>query len=328
MQKRNKVLVTGSGGFIFSNFIRQAFYDKLDRDYTFISVDKVKRSRAIYNVYTNKNHTFYVGDVADAHFMNVIFEVERPDIVIHGAAETFVDTSIENALPFIRSNVLGTQVIIDACLRWKASKLIYISTDEVYGHLETEDEPPWPETAPLKPRNPYAASKASGELLVRAANTTHGLAYNITRSCNNYGPRQDPEKFMPKIIKNVLEGKNVPVYGQGRQVRDWLHVLDNCEAIIKVMTDGKPNETYNVAANQEYSNIEVFQAVCNTLGKGHELIEFVPDRPGHDFRYSIDASKLKDLGWKPQYKFKDGIQQCISWYVNNQWFLKLDSSQK
>jgi dTDP-glucose 4,6-dehydratase len=322
MQKRKKVLVTGTGGFIFSNFIRQAFFNKLDREYTFISLDKVKKSRALNNVYTNKNHTFYIGDVADAHFMNVVFEVERPDIVIHGAAETFVDTSIENALPFIRSNVMGTQIVVDSCRRWNTERLIYISTDEVYGHLQTEDEPAWSETAPLAPRNPYAASKASGELLVRAAHTTHGLTYNITRSCNNYGPRQDPEKFMPKIIQRVLDGQKVPVYGQGLQVRDWLHVFDNCDAIIKVMTDGKPNETYNIAANQEYSNVEIFQMVCNVLGKGYDLIEFVPDRPGHDFRYSINSSKLRELGWCPKYKFKDGLVQTAQWYVNNQWFLR------
>lgn len=275
--KKKKVLITGSGGFIFSNFIRQAFYNKHHKDFNFVSIDKVRKSHAIYNIYTNENHKFYIGDIADAHFINVIFEIERPDIVLNAAAESYVDNSIDNAAPFITSNVMGTQVLIDAALRWGVERFIQISTDEVYGHLESENDPAWPEAAPLAPRNPYAATKASAELLVKAAHHTHGLQYNITRSCNNYGPRQDPEKFIPKIIKHVLEGKKVPVYGQGQQVRDWLHVADNCDAIMTIITKGKPNETYNIAANQEFSNIEVFHEVCKIMGRGDDLLEFVKD---------------------------------------------------
>jgi len=318
---KEKILITGTGGFIFSNFVRRAIYNR--EQYNFVSIDKVKKSNAINNVYTNKNHKFYIGDVADSHFLNVVFEVERPDIVIHGAAESFVDSSIENASPFIISNILGTQNIVDSCVRWKTKRLIYISTDEVYGHLEHEDEPAWTEKCELLPRNPYSASKASGELLVKAAHETHGLQYNITRSCNNYGPRQAAEKFIPKIIQKILNDEKVPVYGQGLQVRDWMHVFDNCAAIMKILHDGKPNETYNIAAGQEFSNVEVFQEVCNVLGKGHNLIEFVKDRPGHDFRYSVNAKKLRAIGWEPFYKFKDGLAQTAQWYVNNQWFLKI-----
>lgn len=321
--QRQKLLITGTGGFIFSNFVRRALYAKAP--YNIVSIDKVQKSQAINNVYTNKNHKFYIGDITDPHFVNVIFEIENPDVVIHGAAESHVDKSIESVSPFINSNVLGTQIIIDACLKWDVKKLVYISTDEVYGQLENENEPSWTESAPVNPRNPYAASKAAGELLIRAAHETHGLIYNITRSCNNYGPRQTADKFIPKIIKSILNEEKMPIYGQGMQVRDWMHVLDNCDAILKILSDGKPNEIYNISANQEFSNVEVFQKICNVFGRGYNLLDFCDDRKGHDFRYSIDSNKLKKLEWKPFYKFKDGICTVINWYINNQWFLKMEN---
>lgn len=314
-----KVLVTGTGGFILSNFIRYAIYEK--SPYTFISIDKVRKSSVLDNIYFNKNHKFYIGDVSDDHFVNVIFEAERPDIVINGAAESFVDASINNARPFITSNILGTQVLIDASLKWGVEKFVQVSTDEVYGHLESENAPSWTENSPLNPRNPYSASKAAAELLVQAAHQTHGLNYVITRSCNNYGPRQDPEKFIPKIIKHILENKKVPVYGAGMQIRDWMYVDDNCSAILKILSDGKNNEIYNISAGQELPNIEVFQRICNEMGGGHDLLEFTAERPGHDFRYSIDSSKLRSLGWAPKYKFNDGIKLTINWLNNNKWFL-------
>ena len=322
--KKKKVLVTGSGGFIFSNFIRRAFRTK--QPYNLSSLDRVREGQA-YNVYLNQDHKFYVCDIRDRHVLDVVFQIESPDVVVHGAAESFVDNSIENAQPFITSNILGTQNIIDACLKWNVKKLVYISTDEVYGHLTDEDAAAWTEDALMNPRNPYAASKASGELLVRAAHQTHGLTFNITRSCNNYGPWQHQEKLLPKIVKSVLHGQKMPVYGQGLQIRDWLHVHDNCDAIFRIINDGVDNETYNISAGQELPNIEVFQRVCNVIEEcggphGHELIEFVKDRPGHDFRYSIDSSKLRALGWSPEYRFNDGINQTIAWYINNQFCLK------
>src|SRR3972149_10143360 len=192
MGERQTILISGSGGFIFSNFIRKAIYDKMN--YNFVSIDKIKKSNALNNVYTNKSHKFYIGDIADEHFVNVVFEVEKPDIVLNAAAESFVDSSIENANPFIHSNVLGTQVLIDACLRWGVKRFVQVSTDEVFGHLTDENAPAWREDAHMAPRNPYSASKGAAELLVRAAHETPGLTYNITRSCNTYGPRQDPEK--------------------------------------------------------------------------------------------------------------------------------------
>lgn len=322
MSKRKKILITGTGGFVFSNFIRQAFFNK--ENYCFVSIDKIKKPYAIHNMYIHKDHSFYPGgDISDPHFVNIIFEKERPDIVVHGAAETFVDTSIKNATPFVNSNILGTQVVIDACLKWNVEKLVYVSTDEVYGHLEDEDAKSWTENTPINPRNPYAVSKASAELLIKAAHNTHGLQYNITRACNNYGPWQDSEKLIPKIIKHIVEENKIGLYGQGLQMRDWMHVFDHCSGIMKVIKDGAPNEIYNISAKQELSNLEVFQRVCNTLNTGHNLIEFIDDRPGHDFRYSSDSSKIRNLGWSNKFKFNDGIAETCKWYLNNKWFFRL-----
>jgi dTDP-glucose 4,6-dehydratase len=276
-------------------------------------------------MYWNKNHTFHIADIRDQHVIDVIFQFEKPDIVIHGAAETFVDHSFIDPNSFVTSNVLGTQVIVNACIKHGVQKLIYISTDEVYGQLTSEDEPSWTEDSPINPRNPYAATKAAGELIVKAANQSHGLVYNITRSANNYGPRQSPEKLIPKAIKNILKGIPIPIYGQGSQLRDWTHVFDNCTGIMTVLKEGKPNEVYNISANQEFSNIEVIQNICNVMKTGHDLITFVEDprKGGHDFRYSINSDKLKKLGWKPTIKLSDGLSNlCVPWYLNNQWWFK------
>jgi dTDP-glucose 4,6-dehydratase len=292
-----------------------------DRAYTFASVDRVNFPN--YPLYINKNHSFYPADIRDDHVMDIIFKYEQPDIVIHGAAETFVDNSLKDPNSFVSSNVLGTQVIINCCLKHKVQKLIYISTDEVYGQLTSDSEPPWTEESPLNPRNPYSATKAAGELLVKAANTTHGLIYNITRSSNCYGPRQQPEKLIPKAIKCVLGGDKMPLYGQGQQMRDWTHVVDNCSAIMAVMDKGAPNEVYNISATQEFTNLETLHEVCNALGRGHDLIEFIKDpRGGHDFRYALDTTKIRNLGWSPTYKFKEGIKDTVQWFTNNQYFLR------
>lgn len=320
MADRKKILVTGSCGFIFSNFVRKAVYDK--QPYQLISLDRVSLN-TINSMYWNKNHTFHVADIRDQHVIDTIFKFEKPDVVIHGAAESFVDSSLLDPNSFVTSNVLGTQVIINACVKHKIDKLIYISTDEVYGQLTDESSESWKEDAPLNPRNPYSATKAAGELLVKAAHESFGLKYNITRSSNNYGPRQFPEKLLPKTIKCILENKPIPIYGQGQQIRDWTHVYDNCSALFSIINSGKDNETYNISANQEFTNIEVIQEVCNVMGKGHDLISFVEDpRKSHDFRYSVDTTKLKNLGWKATTKFKDGIVDTVQWYLSNQWFIK------
>lgn len=320
-----KVLVTGAGGFIFSNFIRKSLFNK--SNYTFVTVDYCKGPNVLNNIYANKSHKFYVGDVADRHLMSVIFEAERPDIVIHAAAESFVDSAIADASAFVHSNVQGTQTIVDMCLKFGTERLIYISTDEVYGHLQDESAPAWTETSPIAPRNPYSASKAAGELMVQAAHHTHGLQFNITRSCNNYGPRQQARNFIPKIIKSVANQLPMPIYGQGRQVREWIHVEDKCAAIMTILDNGKANEIYNISSGHEFTNIEVFNEICNIMQseyklEGHHLVSFVADRPGHDFRYSVSADKLRQLGWRPTWKFKKGLEHCVGWYMNNPWWFR------
>lgn len=317
---KKKVLVTGSAGFIFSNFIRWAIRYHKD-DFEFVSIDKIARPEGMHNVYANRGHKLYIGDVCDRHFVDVVFQLERPDIVIHAAAESHVDDSIAKADNFVMSNILGTQVIIDKCREYNVGRLCYISTDEVYGQLLEENAPAWKESAGLHPRNPYSASKASGELLVKAAYETHGLQYNITRSCNNFGPRQSPNKLIPKILKCIMEEKPIPIYGQGAQIREWIHVADNCSAIMSIL-NGPANETYNISSNYEMSNLELVNMICNIMDGGHSLITFVEDRAGHDFRYSVDNSKLKALGWKSNFKFKNGLQHTCKWYSNNRWFLR------
>ncbi|MDP2685263.1 MAG: dTDP-glucose 4,6-dehydratase [bacterium] len=313
-----KVLCTGSCGFIFSNFIRLGI--RYSPNYSFVSVDKVASSYSLNNVYAHNRHKFHLADVSDAHIMDKIFELERPDVVIHGAAESNVDDSIASANAFITSNVLGTQVIANACVKHGVDRLIYISTDEVYGQLGPDDKQ-WTEESPISPRNPYSASKACGELIVKAASHTHGLKYNITRSCNNYGPRQAPKNLVPKTIKNIFEGKPIPIYGQGSQIREWIHVADNCFAILHILEHAAENETYNISAGFELTNIEMVQDICNILGTGHDLISFIADpRPGHDFRYSVDCKKIRALGWLPEFKFKKGLEMVVQWYSNNKWF--------
>jgi dTDP-glucose 4,6-dehydratase len=316
---KKKVLITGSCGFVFGNFIRKAIYEK--HPYSFVSIDRVN-ANAINSMYWNKNHTFHVADVRDQHIIDIIFQFEKPDIVIHGAAE---DESANSS--YLTSNILGTQVITNACVKYNVEKLIYISTDEVYGQLTSEQDPSWTEESPINPRNSYAVTKAASELIVKAANQSHGLMYNIIRSSNNYGPRQTTDKLIPKAIKNILQGTQIPVYGKGLHMRDWTHVFDNCAGILTVLNDGLPNEIYNISSNQEFTNIEVIQKVCNAMEKGYNLISYTDDPRKNvnntDFRYSINSNKLKSLGWKPNIKLSDGLNNsCIPWYLNNQWWFK------
>lgn len=320
MQKK-KILITGSSGFIFSNFVKQAIY--LNSPYKLVGVDKITNRNSLNDRYIHDNYTSHIADITDAHCLDIIFDFEKPDYVIHGAASSHVDVSLKNPNEFIENNVLGTQNIINYCLKYKVEKLIMISTDEVYGHLTNENDIALKEEALLNPRNPYSASKAASELLVKAANQSFGLKYNITRSSNNYGRKQTADKLIPKVIKCILNNEKIPVYGQGLQMRDWLHVNDNCSAILTILEKGKDNEIYNISANQELTNIELVQRICNILNKGWDFVEFVADRPGHDFRYSIDSSKLKSLGWKPEYNLKAGLPEVVGWYeLNKNWALK------
>lgn len=311
-----KILITGSCGFIFSNFMRKAMREKWD--YTFVSVDQVLAPYNRYNVKTNKDHNFYMGDIADELFMDNVFSIEKPDIIVHGAAESFVDDSIRSAKPFIHSNVVGTQVMVDMAMKHNVSKFVYVSTDEVYGQLG-KNGASWTEDVSPKPRNPYSASKLCGELIVYAANQTHGLNYNITRCCNNYGGGQPPRNLVPKIIFSILNKRPLPIHGNGQNIREWVFVEDHCSAIKTIIENGISNETYNIGSGIELTNLEMVNAVSKYLGQEPQ-IDFVKDRAGHDFRYSVDCSKIKKLGWKPQFTFDKGIQKCVQWYLDNPWY--------
>lgn len=315
---KKTILITGGGGFLCSNFIRTALFNK--SDYRFISIDYCKLPNVLNNIYVNKGHQMYIGNITDRHFIDVIFELERPDIVLHMAAESFVDYSINDTTSVIHSNILGTQVIIDACVKWKVKRLVYTSTDKVYGQLSNESEPSWTEENPLNPLNPYSASKASSELLIKAAYHTYGLEYNITRCCNNYGPRQQIRNFIPNIITNILSKHEVLLFSKGNQLREWMYVEDHYNALMTILDKAPANEIYNISANHEFSKIEVFHEICNIMERGNDLLKFVEDPKSKQNRYSVNSDKLKNLGWKPHWKFKKGLAMCINWYVNNTWF--------
>lgn len=315
------VLVTGSAGFIFSNFMRKVMRENLN--YRFVSLDKVIENYNLYNVKRNSDHKFYIADICDRELMSNIFEIEKPNIIIHGAAFSHVDQSIKNADLFVKSNIYGTQVLIDLAVKYNVERFIYISTDEVFGQLQL-GENCWNESSLINPRNPYSASKAGGELLVRAAHETHGLRYNITRCCNNYGPCQPPRNLVPKIIKSFLYGGVLPLHDMGKPYREWIYVDDHCSGILTVMEKGIANETYNIGSGFEISNIEMVSKIGEKLGKSMNdiKIDFDIKRPGQDFRYFIDSSKIKSIGWSIENSFEKGIQKTIDWYLQNTFFLE------
>ncbi len=317
-----RVLITGVGGFIFTNFARFVAYQN-DMEYKWLTVDNYILPLSLNNRYDGrsfKDASQHIADITDASTIDAIFRVERPTIVIHGAAQTSVDKSLKEPALFHKTNVIGTKVLLDASAKYGIKRFIMISTDEVYGSLADENEPAWTEHSPLDPKNPYSVSKAEAEALVKAS----GLTYNITRASNNYGERQSTDKLIPNTIRCIVEGKKIPIYGQGNQIRDWMHVIDNCSAILTILKNGASNEAYNIGANSEMSNIEMVQRICKILGKGYELIEHVDDPRGsaHDFRYAMDCSKIKSLGWTPKFKLNDGLQQTCGWYEKNKWALK------
>ncbi len=317
---KKKILVTGTCGFIFSNFIIDNIIHS-ERKYDFASVDKIIAPYNLFNIFKHPNHSFYMGDVADEQFMNNVFMLERPDIIIHGAAESFVDDSIASAKPFIHSNVIGTQNMVDLSLKYKVEKFIYVSTDEVYGQLKIDDNP-WTEKSFTNPRNPYSASKLAGELIVRAAGETHDLKYNITRCSNNYGNRQPPRNLIPKIITCLLNDQPIPIHGNGQQFREWIYVLDHCRAIMTVLERGAPNEIYNIGSGFELCNLDVVERIARILNIKPK-IDFIKDRPGHDFRYFLNCDKINKIGWKPEFTdFDLGIRNTIDWYLKNKDFYK------
>jgi dTDP-glucose 4,6-dehydratase len=316
--KQKTIMVTGSAGFIFSNFMR--IVERSYKQYRFVSVDKVLADYNRYNVSLNRSgHTFYMGDIADERFIDNIFNIEKPDIIIHGAAESFVDDSIRSAGPFIHSNVVGTQVMVDMSLKYEVERFVYISSDEVYGQLNPGDRS-WTELSQLNPRNPYSASKAAGELIVRAAHETHNLKYNITRCCNNYGPAQPPRNLVPKSIYCLLNDIAIPVHGNGKHFREWLYVDDHCSAIMKIVENAPINEVYNIGSGDESTNLETIHRISEILGK-KPLIEHIKDRPGHDMRYSVNCNKIIGLGWSPSHNLQFGMEKCVQWYIDNKWYL-------
>jgi dTDP-glucose 4,6-dehydratase len=307
-----KMLVTGGAGFIGCNFVRLAA--ALGYDITVI--DKLTYAGSLRNLDDVKSRIkFFKGDIGSDH--DVSAAMEGVDTVVNFAAETHVDRSIKDPLPFIETNVLGTHVILNEARKHDIKKFVHISTDEVYGSI---NHGVFKEGDTLDPKNPYSATKAAAEHLVLSYVNTYGMKATVTRSSNNYGPYQNPEKFIPKIITNAMQDKPIPVYGNGTNIRDWIYVEDNCSGIIAVVENGATGEIYNIGGGQEKTNIDVVKTILNIMGKPETLIHFISDRPGHDFRYALDSSKVKRLGWKPHYDFEAGLRKEIDWYMKNSWF--------
>jgi dTDP-glucose 4,6-dehydratase len=309
-----RVLVTGGAGFIGSNFVEMALTDQFPEISSVLVLDKLTYAGKLSNLSSvahNPNYEFIQGDICDIELVNDL--VPKVDAIINFAAESHVDRSIENSSEFIRTNVLGTQVLLDAAKKHKLKKFLQVSTDEVYGSIP---EGSWDENEPLLPNSPYSASKASADLLVRAYFVTHGLNVNITRCSNNFGPKQDPEKLIPNFILKLIQNDKVPVYGDGMNVRDWLYVDDHCAGIYLILTKGLPGEIYNIGGGAELTNLGVTQKLLSLAGKGIESVEYVADRLGHDRRYSVTYSKISQLGYSPDKNFDDNLKSTYYWYLN------------
>lgn len=318
-----RILITGGAGFIGSNFIHYmiAKYPS----YQFINVDLLTYAGNPDNLFSldgYSNYQFIQADITDRAIIDDIMQT-KIDVIINFAAESHVDRSILEPEIFVRTNILGTQNLLDAAKKYRIHKYIQISTDEVYGSLDSSGL--FSETTPLAPNSPYSASKASADLLVRAYHETFKLPVNITRCSNNYGPYQFPEKLIPLMIISAVYDKSLPVYGDGLQIRDWLHVDDHCSAIDLVLHKGVDGEIYNIGGNNERTNIEIVKTILGILDKPHSLISYVEDRLGHDRRYAVDATKIRnDLGWTPAYTFDRGIIQTVEWYLDHQsWWNKI-----
>ena len=328
-QRAKKVIITGGAGFIGSNFIHYLL--KKDQCVEIINYDKLTYAGNLWNlkdIEDNSNYHFIKGDICDKNKLETAFKEYSPEYVINFAAESHVDRSIQNPEEFIRTNVLGVQSLLNISHENSVKKYIQISTDEVYGSLGNSGF--FTEKNQLEPNSPYSASKASADLLARAYYKTYSFPVIVTRCSNNYGPYQFPEKLIPLIISNCLNGKKIPVYGDGLNIRDWIYVEDHCSAIDAVMQKGEIGEIYNIGGNNEKTNIEILKTIISILSEkipesdiSESLISFVEDRKGHDRRYAIDSSKIqKELGWKPAVSFEEGILKTVEWYLNNQEWLK------
>ena len=322
------LLVAGGAGFIGSDFIRYIL--GAHGDWRVVNVDKLTYAGNLANLADlqgDERYCFFRADICDSARMEEIVAAEKPDAIVNFAAETHVDRSISDPSLFLRTNVLGTQVLLEAARKCGVARYVQISTDEVYGSLGTKGR--FTEESPLRPNSPYAASKTSADLLVRAWFKTYGLPAIVTRCSNNYGPYQFPEKLIPFFITLLRENKPVPVYGDGMNVRDWIHVDDHSRAIEAVLLRGRPGEIYNIGGGNERTNIEITKLLLSSLGKPESLMKFVPDRPGHDRRYAIDDTKVrKELGVVPLVPFEEGLRETVRWYVDNEpWWRAVQSGE-
>ncbi|MFI3327333.1 MAG: dTDP-glucose 4,6-dehydratase [Clostridia bacterium] len=325
------IIVTGGAGFIGSNFVFHMLGKY--KDYRIICVDSLTYAgnlSTLKDVLDNENFRFCKIDITDRKAIYGLFEEEKPDMVVNFAAESHVDRSIENPEVFLQTNIMGTQVMMDACRKYGIKRYHQVSTDEVYGDLPL-DQPElfFTEETPIHTSSPYSSSKAGADLLVQAYDRTYGLPVTISRCSNNYGPYHFPEKLIPLMIANALAEKPLPVYGEGLNVRDWLYVEDHCKAIDLIIHNGKVGEVYNIGGHNEMKNIDIVKIICKELNKSEDLITYVTDRKGHDMRYAIDPVKIhNELGWLPETMFADGIKKTIEWYLDNkEWWETIISGE-
>jgi dTDP-glucose 4,6-dehydratase len=319
------ILVTGGAGFIGSNFIRLLINET---DHNVVNLDKLTYAGNLENlkdIENNPKYKFVKGDIADNELIPKLLKEEQIDIIVNFAAETHVDRSIQNADDFIKTDILGTFNLLESAKQSNIKRFIHISTDEVYGSIENGS---FSEDSKLNPRNPYSASKASAELIINSYWNTYKLPIIITRSSNNFGPYQYPEKLIPLMVTNAVEDKDLPVYGDGKQIRDWIHVEDNCRGVLAVMEKGELGQVYNISAGNEVENITIVNSIVKNLQKPESLIKYVKDRPGHDRRYSITNEKIKQLGWQPNFNFDEALQKTIEWYkINEEWWKRIKSGE-
>ncbi len=314
------LLIVGGAGFIGSNFIRHIL--KKYPTYRVINLDKLTYAGNLNNlkdIEGNANYQFIKGDIADERTVKKVFRLNKIDAVINYAAETHVDRSILDPSAFIKTDILGTYNLLEGIKEYKIAKYIQVSTDEVYGSIEKGK---FTEESPFKPNSPYSASKAGGDLLCRACVKTYGLPIIVTHACNCYGPYQYPEKLIPLFITNIIENKKVPLYGEGQNIREWLYVLDHGNATDFILHKGKVGEVYNIGSGVEKQNLEITHFILDELGKDEAMIEKIKDRPAHDFRYALDCTKLKRLGWQSEYDFPSALRETIRWYLANDWWWK------
>ena len=320
-----KLLVTGGAGFIGSNFVRYML-DKY-KDYKIVNLDKLTYAGNLENIKdleANRRHSLVKGDICDLRLVEKLAKREEVDVIVNFAAETHVDRSIVDPEAFIRTDVFGTYTLLEVARKFSVKKYVQISTDEVYGSIEKGS---FSETSSLAPSSPYSASKAAADLLTLAYKTTYGLPVLITRGSNTYGPYQHTEKLIPLFVTNLIENKKVPLYGDGKNVRDWLYVIDHCSGIDTALHKGNIGEIYNIGASDERTNLEITHMILGELGMREDMIEFVKDRLGHDRRYSLNCKKLKALGWKPKYSLEKGLKETVKWYTQNvKWWKKIKSN--